>query len=79
MIVSILQVNKETGLIDYDQLAANALLFKPKLIIAGTSCYPRLIDYKYALVSVIHFHLTERLFVDDCSGTSKNSTTAFFV
>lgn len=36
----------ETGLIDYDQLEANAALFKPNLIIAGISCYPRFLDYK---------------------------------
>lgn len=36
----------ETGLIDYDQLEKTAKLFKPKLIIAGISCYPRFLDYK---------------------------------
>lgn len=36
----------ETGLIDYDELQRNARLFKPKLIIAGISCYPRFLDYK---------------------------------
>lgn len=36
----------ETGLIDYDQLEKTARLFKPKLIIAGISCYPRFLDYK---------------------------------
>ncbi|GFS55973.1 serine hydroxymethyltransferase, cytosolic [Nephila pilipes] len=40
------KVNKETGLIDYDQLSCLANLFKPKLIIAGISCYPRDLDYK---------------------------------
>ncbi|XP_076812028.1 serine hydroxymethyltransferase, cytosolic-like [Clavelina lepadiformis] len=40
------KVNPETCLIDYDQLAQNASLFKPKMIIAGMSCYPRLIDYE---------------------------------
>jgi len=39
------KVNPETGLIDYDELARNALLFKPKLIIAGVSCYSRNLDY----------------------------------
>jgi len=34
-----------TGLIDYEQLAATAKLFKPKLIIAGISCYSRHLDY----------------------------------
>lgn len=40
------KVDQETGLIDYDALAANVKLFKPKLIIAGISCYPRNLDYK---------------------------------
>lgn len=34
-----------TGLIDYEQLATTAKLFKPKLIIAGISCYSRNLDY----------------------------------
>uniref|UniRef100_A0A671XVC2 Serine hydroxymethyltransferase n=1 Tax=Sparus aurata TaxID=8175 RepID=A0A671XVC2_SPAAU len=34
-----------TGLIDYDQMEMTAKLFRPKLIIAGTSAYARLIDY----------------------------------
>uniref|UniRef100_A0AAQ5Y1S4 Serine hydroxymethyltransferase n=1 Tax=Amphiprion ocellaris TaxID=80972 RepID=A0AAQ5Y1S4_AMPOC len=34
-----------TGLIDYDQMELTAKLFRPKLIIAGTSAYARLIDY----------------------------------
>jgi len=33
-------------LIDYEALAANALLYRPKVIVAGTSAYCRLIDYK---------------------------------
>lgn len=40
------KVNQETGLIDYDALAVSVKLFKPKLIIAGVSCYPRNLDYK---------------------------------
>lgn len=39
------KVNQETGYIDYDRLQENARLFHPKLIIAGTSCYSRIIDY----------------------------------
>jgi glycine hydroxymethyltransferase len=39
-------INPETGLIDYDKLQENANIFRPVLIIAGTSCYSRLIDYK---------------------------------
>lgn len=34
-----------TGLIDYDQMEMTAKLFRPKIIIAGTSAYARLIDY----------------------------------
>lgn len=40
-----LSVQPQTGLIDYDQLALTARLFRPRLIIAGTSAYARLIDY----------------------------------
>uniref|UniRef100_A0A671RWX5 Serine hydroxymethyltransferase n=1 Tax=Sinocyclocheilus anshuiensis TaxID=1608454 RepID=A0A671RWX5_9TELE len=39
------KVNPETGYIDYDRLEENARLFHPKLIIAGTSCYSRNLDY----------------------------------
>ncbi|XP_043260330.1 serine hydroxymethyltransferase [Colletes gigas] len=40
------KVNIETGLIDYDKLAETSRLFKPKIIIAGVSCYSRCLDYK---------------------------------
>ncbi|KAJ8730002.1 hypothetical protein PYW07_017040 [Mythimna separata] len=40
------KVNPETGLIDYDKLAETAKIFKPRLIIAGISCYSRCLDYK---------------------------------
>ncbi|XP_043527457.1 serine hydroxymethyltransferase isoform X2 [Frieseomelitta varia] len=40
------KVNLDTGLIDYDKLAEEASLFKPKIIIAGVSCYSRCLDYK---------------------------------
>jgi glycine/serine hydroxymethyltransferase len=40
------RLDESTGLIDYDRLAENALLFRPKIIIAGTSAYARHIDYK---------------------------------
>mgnify|MGYP001163159171 FL=1 len=40
------QLDTKTGLIDYDTLEKNALLFKPKVIVAGASAYSRLIDYK---------------------------------
>ena len=39
------RVNLETGIIDYDTLEANALMYRPKCLVAGTSAYCRLIDY----------------------------------
>jgi len=39
------KVDPKTGLIDYDALEKTANLFKPKLIIAGISCYARNLDY----------------------------------
>lgn len=39
-------MDPKTGLIDYDKLAETAKLFKPRLIIAGISCYSRCLDYK---------------------------------
>ena len=38
-------VRREDGLLDYDQLEAMARAEKPKLIIAGGSAYPRVIDF----------------------------------
>ena len=37
---------KEDGLIDYDEVQALATEHKPKMIIAGASAYPRVIDWK---------------------------------
>jgi len=39
-------VNKESEMIDYDNLAKQALEVKPKLIVAGASAYPRTLDFK---------------------------------
>lgn len=39
-------VNKETETIDYDEVERLALEHKPKLIVAGASSYPRMIDFK---------------------------------
>lgn len=39
-------VKRETELIDYEQVESLALRHKPKLIIAGTSSYPRIIDFQ---------------------------------
>lgn len=38
-------LNNETELIDYDEVERLAKEFKPKLIIAGASAYPRIIDF----------------------------------
>ncbi len=38
-------VNKETHMIDYDEVARLAQQHKPKLIVAGASAYPRVIDF----------------------------------
>jgi len=39
-------VDLKTELIDYEALAKKAEAFKPKMIVAGASSYPRLIDYE---------------------------------
>lgn len=39
-------VNKETEMIDYDEVERLALEIKPKIIVAGASAYPREIDFK---------------------------------
>ncbi|RYO73892.1 hypothetical protein DL766_009246 [Monosporascus sp. MC13-8B] len=39
------RVNVDTGIIDYDRLEENAQLFRPKVLVAGTSAYCREIDY----------------------------------
>ena len=60
------EVNKETGLIDYDSIEKLAAEHKPKIIIAGGSAYSRIIDFKkfrdicdkvgaYFLVDMAHF------------------------
>ena len=59
-------VRREDNLIDYDQVAALAAEHKPKLIIAGGSAIPRILDFKrfreiadsvgaYLLADVAHF------------------------
>ena len=59
-------VDKDTGLLDYENIEKLALEHKPKLIIAGGSAYSRIIDFKkfrdicdkvnaYLLVDMAHF------------------------
>ncbi len=59
-------VCKDTGLIDYEQAEKLALEYKPKLIIAGGSAYPRQVDFArfrkiadkcgaYLMVDMAHF------------------------
>lgn len=45
------RVNPTTGLIDYDEMTTLARAFKPKLMIAGASAYPR--DWDYARMRTI--------------------------
>jgi glycine hydroxymethyltransferase len=39
-------VSPETGRIDYDKVYETAMTVKPKMIVAGASAYPRIIDFK---------------------------------
>jgi glycine hydroxymethyltransferase len=39
-------INKETGLIDYDEVEALAVEHKPKMIVAGFSAYSQVIDWQ---------------------------------
>jgi glycine hydroxymethyltransferase len=45
--VSSYGVREEDGRIDYDALRAQALREKPRLIVAGASAYPRIIDFQF--------------------------------
>jgi glycine hydroxymethyltransferase len=38
-------LNPATGLLDYDEIRALALQHKPKILVAGHSAYPRLLDF----------------------------------
>merc|ERR1712216_370235 len=44
-------VDAQTGLVDYDELRKSALVFRPKLIVAGASAYQR--DWDYARIRKI--------------------------
>jgi len=39
------KVHAVTGLIDFDELEKNAMLFRPAMLICGTSAYPRELDF----------------------------------
>jgi glycine hydroxymethyltransferase len=39
-------LNEKTGEIDYDEMHRTALIYRPKMIIAGTSAYSKLLNYK---------------------------------
>ncbi|KAG7895353.1 hypothetical protein KL925_000063 [Ogataea polymorpha] len=39
------RLDEKTGLIDYDMLEKTAVLFRPKVIVAGASAYARVVDY----------------------------------
>ncbi|KAL4566629.1 hypothetical protein LXL04_030749 [Taraxacum kok-saghyz] len=39
------RLDETTGYIDYDQMEKSAVLFRPKLIVAGSSAYARVYDY----------------------------------
>ena len=46
-------VNPETGRIDYDQIEDMVHRYRPKLLVAGASAYPRAIDFK-AFAEIAH-------------------------
>jgi len=59
-------VNRETEMLDYDEIEAKAVEHKPKLIVTGASAYPRKIDFQrfrqiadkvgaYLMVDMAHF------------------------
>lgn len=81
-------VRKEDEIIDYDQLAAKAEEHKPKMIIAGASAYPRIIDFKkfreiadsvgaLFLVDMAHFSglVAARLYPNPCEHADIVTTT----
>merc|ERR1711920_848302 len=39
------KVHQDTGLIDFDELRKQALLFRPAMILCGASAYPRVMDF----------------------------------
>ena len=61
-----LVLQSKTGYIDYDKLRESARLFRPKLIIAGTTAYSRLLDYKAyrEVISCIKLWIHYYTFID---------------
>ncbi len=55
-------LDQQTGRIDYDLVREMALEFRPKMIVAGASSYPRLIDYQR--MAVIAKEVSAYLLVD---------------
>ncbi len=55
-------VNRETEMIDYDEIERLAVTHKPKMILAGASAYPRIIDF--ARLRAIADLVGAKLFVD---------------
>lgn len=49
------RLNEETGYIDYESLEKNVILYRPKLIIAGASAYPR--NYNYERMRKVLSHI----------------------
>jgi glycine hydroxymethyltransferase len=56
------EVHPDTGIIDYDEIARMATIFKPKMLICGGSAYPR--DYEYHLMRQIADDNNALLFSD---------------
>jgi glycine hydroxymethyltransferase len=46
-------VKRDTGMIDYDEIAQIARKCHPKMIVAGASAYPRIIDFE-AMAAIAH-------------------------
>ncbi len=56
------QLNKETGLVDYDEMERKALEYKPKLIVGGASAYSR--EWDWARMRAIADKIGAILMVD---------------
>lgn len=50
------RLNQKTGYIDYDEMELVADLYRPKMVIAGASAYPRNIDYGRIRANVADKH-----------------------